>query len=295
MDRHATGTESPAISKYGGDEAKSHRPKWRHVRPLRIVGPSDAGKTTLVERLVSPLAERGPVATVKHLDCLVEVDEPGKDTYRHRAAGAAETYGVMPDGAWFATGRDRQLGRLLVDLVPEYDYVLVEGYSGFAALPAVVLGGRDHAGRAIATAPRGESVDVGHLVEQLDHDAGIETADSLVEAVRHSVDPGEAPSIGTCTARLSTADSAGRLDDRQQQLLEPVLQRARGAVDGDDSLVATRTHHRPELVKPSSHLAIVAVAARTRPDANDAITDVGNRLKEGLPDASIEFTLTWAD
>lgn len=64
-----------------------------------VCGTSGTGKTTLVERLVAKLTGEGiGVATGKHHRHAVEVDQPGKDTWRHRAAGATATF--------FATGGD---------------------------------------------------------------------------------------------------------------------------------------------------------------------------------------------
>jgi molybdopterin-guanine dinucleotide biosynthesis protein MobB len=57
--------------------------------PLLIVGRSGCGKTTLLERLVRALADRGlRVAVIKHHGHAVSVDQPRKDTARVRAAGA---------------------------------------------------------------------------------------------------------------------------------------------------------------------------------------------------------------
>ncbi|MFB6298279.1 MAG: molybdopterin-guanine dinucleotide biosynthesis protein B [Salinirussus sp.] len=108
---------------------------------VRIVGPSGTGKTTLVERLTERLSERGRVGTIKHLDCRPDLDTEGKDTARHRAAGATTTYGIATSGEWFATGTDCDLGEGLNRLADTCDYAIVEGYSGSGlALPTVVLG-----------------------------------------------------------------------------------------------------------------------------------------------------------
>jgi len=66
------------------------------MRVVCIVGPSDAGKTTLVERLLPVLADDTPVGTVKSIHHDVELDDPGKDTHRHRTAGADRVVGVTP-------------------------------------------------------------------------------------------------------------------------------------------------------------------------------------------------------
>lgn len=57
---------------------------------VSIVGRSQSGKTTLIEKLIPELVRRGyRVGTIKHTHHSVEIDQPGKDSARHRAAGAA--------------------------------------------------------------------------------------------------------------------------------------------------------------------------------------------------------------
>ncbi len=61
------------------------------MRVLGIVGWSGSGKTTLVTKLIPLLRVRGmTVSTVKHTHHGFDMDRPGKDTYRHREAGAHE-------------------------------------------------------------------------------------------------------------------------------------------------------------------------------------------------------------
>ncbi|HEX3015676.1 MAG TPA: molybdopterin-guanine dinucleotide biosynthesis protein B, partial [Desulfobacteria bacterium] len=56
---------------------------------ISIVGKSNVGKTTLIEKLIAELKRRGfKVATVKHDVHGFEIDIPGKDTWRHAQAGA---------------------------------------------------------------------------------------------------------------------------------------------------------------------------------------------------------------
>ena len=56
-----------------------------------VVGWKNAGKTGLMERLVTEISGRGlSVSTVKHAHHVFDVDQQGKDSYRHRQAGATE-------------------------------------------------------------------------------------------------------------------------------------------------------------------------------------------------------------
>jgi molybdopterin-guanine dinucleotide biosynthesis protein B len=62
-----------------------------HPPLLGIAGLKNAGKTTLAERLIGELTRRGlTVSSIKHAHHSVDVDEPGRDSHRHREAGARE-------------------------------------------------------------------------------------------------------------------------------------------------------------------------------------------------------------
>src|SRR3989441_5278343 len=61
------------------------------MRLFGFAGWSGSGKTTLIERLVPRLTERGlTVSLVKHAHHSFDVDQPGKDSWRHRQAGCTE-------------------------------------------------------------------------------------------------------------------------------------------------------------------------------------------------------------
>lgn len=98
-----------------------------------ISGPSESGKTTLIERLIPALEARGaPAATAKHHRGTLEVDRPGKDTWRHRRAGAKATFFVT-DGALtcYFDRKDAPVPEELAALCPEgVKVLLVEGFKG---------------------------------------------------------------------------------------------------------------------------------------------------------------------
>ncbi len=102
------------------------------MRIYGVVGWKNAGKTGLMERLVAEITGRGfSVSTVKHAHHRFDVDHAGKDSYRHREAGAREV--LLASGARWALMhelRDEEeppLEALLAKLSP-VDLVLVEGY-----------------------------------------------------------------------------------------------------------------------------------------------------------------------
>ena len=102
------------------------------MRIYGITGWKNAGKTGLMERLVTEITHRGfSVSTIKHAHHSFDVDHPGKDSYRHRAAGAQEVL-LASRNRWALMHELRQtdeptLADLLTKLAP-VDLVLVEGY-----------------------------------------------------------------------------------------------------------------------------------------------------------------------
>ncbi len=98
---------------------------------ISVVGRSNAGKTTLIEKLVPEIKRRGyKVATIKHDAHQFEMDKPGKDTYRHFQAGAdAVIISSKEKMAMIARTEGAEIP--LDDLVkklPQVDLVLTEGY-----------------------------------------------------------------------------------------------------------------------------------------------------------------------
>ena len=102
------------------------------ARVLGIVGWSGAGKTTLITQLIPLLSRRGlRVATLKHAHHAFDVDQPGKDSYEHRKAGACEVL-VSSARRWVqmhevGDGVEATLPELLQRVSP-CDLILVEGF-----------------------------------------------------------------------------------------------------------------------------------------------------------------------
>ena len=110
---------------------------------IGFFGDSGSGKTTLIERLIARFHARGlRVAAVKHAHHGFDVDRPGKDSYRFRAAGAAQVllaserrWALLGETVAPAEGGD-VLARQLARLDP-CDLVLIEGFRGQAGVPFI--------------------------------------------------------------------------------------------------------------------------------------------------------------
>ncbi len=105
------------------------------MRIFGIVGWKNNGKTTLVERLVAGFTAAGyRVSTVKHAHHEVDLDQPGKDSWRHREAGAREVV-LATARRWAVIHELREepeppLDALLARMTP-VDLVIVEGFKRF--------------------------------------------------------------------------------------------------------------------------------------------------------------------
>ena len=98
---------------------------------LSIVGKSDSGKTTLIEKLVPELTRRGyRIATVKHDVHGFEVDREGKDSWRHKQAGAHTVVISSPDKVALIRDveKDLTLDEIRDKLIQDVDLILSEGY-----------------------------------------------------------------------------------------------------------------------------------------------------------------------
>lgn len=141
------------------------------MRVYGVIGWKNAGKTSLMERLVAEITGRGfTVSTVKHVHHDVDLDQPGKDSHRHRQAGASEV--VLASAHRFALmrehrGAEPELPEVLARLAP-VDLVLVEGYKRDAHPKVEVW-----------------RAETGHPLIQPD--------DPLVRAVATDTDPGPLP------------------------------------------------------------------------------------------------------
>jgi molybdopterin-guanine dinucleotide biosynthesis protein B len=105
------------------------------MKPTKVIGVAgfkNSGKTTLVEKLVAEFTQRGyRISTVKHAHHSFDIDHEGRDSFRHRKAGATQV-AVVSKSRWAIVHELRNdpepsLDDILVKLAP-CDLVIVEGY-----------------------------------------------------------------------------------------------------------------------------------------------------------------------
>jgi len=103
------------------------------MKVVGFAGYSGSGKTTLIERLIPALKLRGlRVSVVKHAHHSFDIDTPGKDTHRHRDAGAFEV--VVASNRRLALMREFEqeaqltVHQLIAELYDGVDWVIVEGF-----------------------------------------------------------------------------------------------------------------------------------------------------------------------
>ena len=103
------------------------------MKVIGFAGYSGSGKTTLVERLIPVFRLHGQrVSVVKHAHHKFDIDHPGKDTHRHREAGAFEV--VVASDRRLALMREFEqpaqltVHQLIAELYNGVDWVLVEGF-----------------------------------------------------------------------------------------------------------------------------------------------------------------------
>lgn len=98
---------------------------------ISIISKKRSGKTTLLEKLIPELKQRGyRVAVVKHDTHGFDIDHEGKDTYRHKAAGAGA---VLISSPWKISliqdvSDELSLDQIVNRYLNDYDLVLTEGY-----------------------------------------------------------------------------------------------------------------------------------------------------------------------
>ena len=110
------------------------------MKVFGIAGFSGSGKTTLIEKLIPVFTARGlTVSVIKHAHHGFDLDRPGKDSYRHREAGATEVL-MLSGNRWVLMHELREAAEPTLEeqlaILSPCDLVLIEGFKA-AAVPKV--------------------------------------------------------------------------------------------------------------------------------------------------------------
>jgi len=118
-----------------------------HLPVIGFVAYSGTGKTTLIEQLITFLTERSyKVSVIKHTHHHFDIDNPGKDSYRHREAGASEVL-MLSDQRWVLMHELKQNPEPTIEqqlsMLSPCDLVIVEGFKN-AQIPKIELWRFEH-------------------------------------------------------------------------------------------------------------------------------------------------------
>jgi len=96
---------------------------------VTIVGKSNSGKTTLLERVVACLSLKGyKIGSAKHTHCGFDIDKKGKDSWRHRKSGTHATLMVTDDQAIMIKDDHRSPVEKMADYLHDTDLIIAEGF-----------------------------------------------------------------------------------------------------------------------------------------------------------------------
>jgi len=96
---------------------------------ISVVGKSESGKTTLIEKLIPELKNRGyRIGTIKHAHHNFDMDKEGKDSWRHKAAGAETVVIVSPGKISIVKDEDFERLEHLEKYFDGMDLVITEGF-----------------------------------------------------------------------------------------------------------------------------------------------------------------------
>jgi len=96
---------------------------------ITVVGKSNSGKTTLLEKLITHLTQKGyKIGSVKHAHSGFEMDKEGKDSWRHKKAGAASTLVISEDKIAMVKDDKTSYLEKMQSYLSDNDIILAEGF-----------------------------------------------------------------------------------------------------------------------------------------------------------------------
>jgi molybdopterin synthase catalytic subunit len=254
------------------------------MKIISIVGYKKTGKTTLVERLVKALKERGSVGTVKHLHDH-SMHTPNTDTWKHARAGADVVIGVTPHEL-VKFLNENSLDRALSELANEgMDFAVVEGFKD-SDLPKIALGDVE-VPNIILRLDRQESADIDVIIGMVQNQPDFHTLASLVKRIRHSVEIEKTGAIGTFTGIVRAVSENARTEFLEFETYSEVARQKMDEIceqlKQKDGIIDVLMHHRTGVIRKGEDIVHIVVAAGHREQMFPVLREAIERLKAEVP------------
>lgn len=258
---------------------------------VAIVGRHNSGKTTLIEQLIAEIVSRGlDVGSVKHHSHKgFEIDYPGKDSYRHRAAGASETVIAAPGQmARIKTLEGEIECHEIVRTMPGHDIIIVEGYRK-SGLPTIeIMRSGNEADVAVAEAfieGARQGCSLGSDFTQISRArAGGRKHGGLVDLQEETAKALEA---GTQVAAIDPADAARKADLKEKM---PTADTVAIVTDIPEAAEAAKLFNIPSFdLSDIAGLADFVQCRYARPRISVVIQAGGESRRMGRSKATVPF------
>ena len=258
---------------------------------VAIVGRHNSGKTTLIEKLIAELVSRSlDVGSVKHHSHKgFDIDHPGKDSYRHRAAGASETVIAAPGQMARVKTLEGEIEcHEIVRTMPGHDIIIVEGYRK-SGLPTIeIMRAGNEADVAVAEAfieGARQGCSLGSDFTQISRArAGGRKHGGLVDLVEETA---KAASEGTQVFAIDPADEALKADLEEKM---PTADTVAVVTDIPEAIEAAKLFNIPAFdINDVAGLADFVQRRYARPRISVVIQAGGESRRMGRSKATVPF------
>jgi molybdopterin synthase catalytic subunit len=254
------------------------------MKIISVVGYKKTGKTTLVERLVKALKEKGTVGTVKHL-YEHSMHTPDTDTWKHARAGADVVIGVTPFEL-VKFSNENSLDRALDELADDgMEFAVVEGWKD-RPLPKIALGDVE-ATNILLRLDRQENADIDMIVDMVQRQPEYQTLESLVKKIRRSGDIEKAGAIGTFSGIVRMVSANSRTEFLEFESYGGVAQKKMDEICAqlkhEDGIIDVLMHHRTGIIQKGEDIVYIVVAAGHREQMFPVLREAIERLKAEVP------------
>lgn len=261
---------------------------------VAIVGRHNSGKTTLIEKLIAELVSRSlDVGSVKHHSHRgFDIDHPGKDSYRHRAAGASETVIAAPGQiARVKTLEGEAECHEIVRTMPGHDIIIVEGYRK-SGLPTIeIMRAGNEADVAVAEAfieGARQGCSLGSDFTQISRArANGRKHGGLVDLEAETAKAAEAVAVADAAAAADPADEARKADLRDKM---PTADTVAVVTDIPEARDAAKLFNIPAFgIEDVAGLADFLQQRYARPRISVVIQAGGESRRMGRSKATVPF------